>query len=54
MNLAVKVMAMKKMTAMMTAMMMLMVMIMMRRRYYPHGALMSDSDQNENITLNLY
>ena len=54
MNLAVKVMAMKKMTAMMTAMMMLMVMMMMRRRYYPHGALMSDSDQNENITLNLY
>ena len=48
MNLVVKVTAMK----MMTVMMMMVMMVMMR--YYLHGALMSDSDQSENITLNLY
>lgn len=49
MKLAVKVMAIKKM---MTVIMMMRMMMMMR--YSLHGALMSDSDQNENITLNLY
>ena len=49
MNLAVKVTAMKKM---MTAMMMMVMMMMRFLSLY--GALMSVSDQNENITLNLY
>ena len=50
MNLVVKVTAMKKM---MTAMMMMVMMVMMMMRFLSlYGALMSDSDQNENITLN--
>ena len=50
MNLVVKVTAMKKMMTVMMMMRMMVMMVMMR--YYLHGALMSDSDQNENITLN--